>query len=175
MKKKTNSGKLVLGVSRRTWLMSSGIQENKGPDYFVLGDTRRGFWLLLWINAIVTNLSAIGTLVCDLSELSVLPISIAESTSITYLTEAEMDAKKFVDPTSYHEDIMSDQSYEWNKAMIDELDSMKKNGVWDLVELPNGVKPIGCKWVFKTKLDPNGNIERYKRDWLQRVSLRKKE
>ena len=46
--------------------------------------------------------------------------------------------------------------------MIDELESMKKNDVWDLVELPNGAKPVGCKWVFKTKLDPNGNVERYK-------------
>ena len=81
---------------------------------------------------------------------------------VTYLTEAEMDAGKFTDPTSYNEAINSDQSSEWSKAMIEELDSMKKNDVWDLVELPNGVKPVGCKWVFKTKLDPNGNIERYK-------------
>ena len=46
--------------------------------------------------------------------------------------------------------------------MLDELDSMKKNNVWDLVELPDGVKPVGSKWVFKTKLDQNGNIERFK-------------
>jgi hypothetical protein len=46
--------------------------------------------------------------------------------------------------------------------MIDELESMKKNNVWDLVELPNDAKPVGCKWVFKTKLDPKWNVERYK-------------
>ena len=28
--------------------------------------------------------------------------------------------------------------------------------------LPNGAKAIGCKWVFKTKKDSLGNIERYK-------------
>ena len=39
---------------------------------------------------------------------------------------------------------------------------MASNGVWDLVELPNGAKAIGCKWVFKTKKDSLGNIERYK-------------
>ncbi|RVW30282.1 Retrovirus-related Pol polyprotein from transposon TNT 1-94 [Vitis vinifera] len=44
----------------------------------------------------------------------------------------------------------------------DEMSSMKCNDVWDLVELPNGVKTIGCKWVFKTKKDSLGNIERYK-------------
>ncbi|KAK1411312.1 hypothetical protein QVD17_37859 [Tagetes erecta] len=46
--------------------------------------------------------------------------------------------------------------------MIDELDSMKKNEVWDLVELPEGVKPVGCKWNFKIKLDPNGKLNRFK-------------
>ena len=42
------------------------------------------------------------------------------------------------------------------------MKSMKFNDVWDLVELPEGVKPIGCKWIFKTKRDSKGNVERYK-------------
>ena len=46
--------------------------------------------------------------------------------------------------------------------MNDELKSMKYNKVWDLVELPEGSKRVGCKWIFKTKHDLNGNIERYK-------------
>jgi len=33
---------------------------------------------------------------------------------------------------------------------------------WDLVELPNGKKPIGCKWVYKTKFQVDGSIERHK-------------
>ncbi|RDX78204.1 hypothetical protein CR513_41548, partial [Mucuna pruriens] len=45
--------------------------------------------------------------------------------------------------------------------MKDELKSMQDNDVWDLVELLEGVKPIDCKWIFKTKKDPKGNIERY--------------
>ena len=32
----------------------------------------------------------------------------------------------------------------------------------DLVPLPEGVKPIGCKWIFKTKRDSKGDVERYK-------------
>ena len=31
-----------------------------------------------------------------------------------------------------------------------------------LVELPEGCKRVGCKWVFKTKRDSQGNIEHYK-------------
>ena len=46
--------------------------------------------------------------------------------------------------------------------MKDEMSSMASNGVWNLVELPNGVNAIGCKWVFKTKKDSLGNIEIYK-------------
>lgn len=32
--------------------------------------------------------------------------------------------------------------------------------MWDLVVLPNGCRPIGCKWVFKTKHDSKGLVER---------------
>ncbi|RDX83868.1 hypothetical protein CR513_35173, partial [Mucuna pruriens] len=39
---------------------------------------------------------------------------------------------------------------------------MKDNDVWDLIELPEGVKPISCKWIFKTKNNSKGNVERYK-------------
>ena len=39
---------------------------------------------------------------------------------------------------------------------------MASNRVWDLVELLDGIKAIGCKWVFKTKKDSLGNIERHK-------------
>ena len=39
---------------------------------------------------------------------------------------------------------------------------MDKNQVWELVDLPAGCKRVGCKWVFKTKRDSKGNIERYK-------------
>ncbi|KAL0313499.1 UNVERIFIED_CONTAM: Retrovirus-related Pol polyprotein from transposon TNT 1-94 [Sesamum radiatum] len=42
------------------------------------------------------------------------------------------------------------------------MNSIAFNEVWDLVELPDGFKAIGCKWVFKTKKDSLGNIERHK-------------
>ncbi|KAL9241946.1 hypothetical protein vseg_015997 [Gypsophila vaccaria] len=39
---------------------------------------------------------------------------------------------------------------------------MGNNKVWELVELPEDFKTVGSKWVFKTKRDSKGNIERYK-------------
>lgn len=37
-----------------------------------------------------------------------------------------------------------------------------KNGMWELVDLPHGVKPIGLKWVFKLKRNLDGSINKYK-------------
>ena len=46
--------------------------------------------------------------------------------------------------------------------MIEELKSMDYNKFWDLVELPNRQKYIGCKWVIKTKFDIDGLFKRFK-------------
>ena len=42
------------------------------------------------------------------------------------------------------------------------MDSMYTNHVWNLVELPEGVRPIGCKWIFKKKIDMDGIVHTYK-------------
>ena len=39
---------------------------------------------------------------------------------------------------------------------------MHGNQVWDLVSLPEGIVPIGCKWVYKRKRRPDGKVETYK-------------
>jgi hypothetical protein len=46
--------------------------------------------------------------------------------------------------------------------MKEEMESMAKNQVLDLVNLPKGAVAIGCKWVYKTKTDASSNVERYK-------------
>lgn len=40
--------------------------------------------------------------------------------------------------------------------------SLKKNNTWDLIELAPNKRTIGSKWIFKTKLNGNSNIECYK-------------
>ncbi len=50
----------------------------------------------------------------------------------------------------------------WKTALESEYSSLMKNEAWDLVELPQGRKPIGCRWVFKVKHHADGSIERYK-------------
>ena len=42
------------------------------------------------------------------------------------------------------------------------MQSMSDNEVWQLVEPTQGVKTIGCKWVYKIKTDMDGNPQTYK-------------
>ena len=43
-----------------------------------------------------------------------------------------------------------------------EIDSMYTNKLWTLVDPPEGIKPIGCKWIFMKKTDMEGNAITYK-------------
>ena len=81
---------------------------------------------------------------------------------LVYLQESDCIIGADNDPLSFSQAISSTDSNLWMNAMKDEMDSMASNRVWDLVELPNGIKAIGCKWVFKTQKDSYGNIERHK-------------
>jgi len=71
----------------------------------------------------------------------------------TYLSEDLYDVGKVDDPASFKEAITHKNSDKWIEAMQDELKSMSTNQVYELVEIPDGVKPVGCKWVYKTKRD----------------------
>ncbi|KAK8562192.1 hypothetical protein V6N12_049239 [Hibiscus sabdariffa] len=66
------------------------------------------------------------------------------------------------EPKTYQEAVTSTDSGKWLEAMRSEMDSMSENQVWTLVEPPEGIKPIGCKWVFKKKTDMDGNVQTYK-------------
>ena len=42
------------------------------------------------------------------------------------------------------------------------MESMYSNQVWHLVDPPDGVKSIGCKWVYKRKRGVDGKVETFK-------------
>ena len=46
--------------------------------------------------------------------------------------------------------------------MDDEIATIEKNHTWELTNLPKGPKTIGVKWVYKTKLKENGEVDKYK-------------
>lgn len=63
------------------------------------------------------------------------------------------------DPTTYEEAVKEEK---WVEAMKLEIEAIEKNNTWELVKVEAGVKPIGVKWVFKTKLNERGEIDKYK-------------
>nr|KYP34077.1 Retrovirus-related Pol polyprotein from transposon TNT 1-94 [Cajanus cajan] len=54
------------------------------------------------------------------------------------------------------------QDAKWRLAMQQEIYALETNGTWSLETLPDGKKPLGCKWVYKIKHNSDGTIERYK-------------
>ncbi|KAL5844965.1 hypothetical protein ACOSQ4_010923 [Xanthoceras sorbifolium] len=67
-----------------------------------------------------------------------------------------------VDPIHFEDTVKSEK---WRQAMDVEMAAIKRNDTWELTELPEGGKKIGVKWVYKTKFNENGEVDKYKA-WL---------
>ncbi|PNX83210.1 retrovirus-related Pol polyprotein from transposon TNT 1-94, partial [Trifolium pratense] len=50
----------------------------------------------------------------------------------------------------------------WKIAMDQEIESIKNNDTWQLTTLPKGPNAIGVKWIYKTKYNEKGEIEKHK-------------
>ncbi|KAL0313397.1 UNVERIFIED_CONTAM: Retrovirus-related Pol polyprotein from transposon RE2 [Sesamum radiatum] len=66
------------------------------------------------------------------------------------------------DPKTYGEAMSDIDSDKWLEAMKFEMDSVGSNQVWTLVDPPKGVRPVGCKWVYKRKLGADGEVTAFK-------------
>ncbi|CAH2092873.1 unnamed protein product [Euphydryas editha] len=69
---------------------------------------------------------------------------------------------EYVEPSTYEEAVSGPNRSEWLSAMQEEYRSLLENNVWQLVDRPNNVNIIKCKWVYKLKTDSVGNLIRYK-------------
>jgi len=77
------------------------------------------------------------------------------------------------EPISLDEAILSAV---WRITMEDEIKSIEKNQTYEMVNLPRDKVPIEVKWVFKTKLKPDGLVAKYKarlvaKGFMQRKGL----
>ena len=92
-----------------------------------------------------------------------------------YFQEHEYDVYDASDPTTYQKAIHCPQFTYWKEAMDDEMNSMYMNGVWNLVELPHGCKPVGCKWVLRPNVILVGKQRDIKLDLWLKVIVKEKE
>jgi hypothetical protein len=68
----------------------------------------------------------------------------------------------YATPKTIEEAYSSPDADLWKEAIQSEMESIMSNGTWEVVDRPYGCKPVGCQWVFKKKLRPDGTIEKYK-------------
>lgn len=66
------------------------------------------------------------------------------------------------DPLTYGEAMQSKKKKEWKAAMDEEMLALAKNQVWDLVEPPPGARVVKNRWVYRTKVNPDGCVQRYR-------------
>nr|GEZ67036.1 putative retrotransposon Ty1-copia subclass protein [Tanacetum cinerariifolium] len=66
------------------------------------------------------------------------------------------------EPTNYKAALLDPESEKWLNAINVEMQSMKYNEVWILVELPPNGQTVGSKWLFKKTTDMDGNVHIYK-------------
>ena len=65
-------------------------------------------------------------------------------------------------PCNYDKALKDKDADFWQKVMKFEMQSMYSNQVWDLMEPLEGIKPIGCKWIYKKKRGADGKVETFK-------------
>lgn len=63
------------------------------------------------------------------------------------------------DPECYED---AARSKVWQNAMDEEMLAIERNKTWELVELPEGKNVIGLKWVYRTKYNADGEVQKYK-------------
>jgi len=74
-------------------------------------------------------------------------------------TENFMMYTALEDPTCFEDAF---KSLKWREAMKLKIKAIEENETWELTTLPEGAKKIGMKWVYKTKLNEKGEVDKFK-------------
>ncbi|GJY39534.1 retrotransposon protein, putative, ty1-copia subclass [Tanacetum coccineum] len=79
-----------------------------------------------------------------------------------YIDAKEHKLEDLGEPANYKAALLDPESDKWLNAMNVEMQSIKDNEVWELVDLPPDVKTVGHKWLLKKKTDMDGAVHTYK-------------
>ncbi|XRB20588.1 retrovirus-related Pol polyprotein [Pseudoscourfieldia marina] len=83
--------------------------------------------------------------------------------ALDYAFATDVSETPGFEPRTYEEAIHSKDHERWILAIDSELNSHQLYGTWIVIDNDGTVKNlIGCKWVFKIKLNSDGSIARYK-------------
>ncbi|KAL0461228.1 UNVERIFIED_CONTAM: hypothetical protein Slati_0010400 [Sesamum latifolium] len=64
----------------------------------------------------------------------------------------------FQEPQTYNQTTQSD----WINVMKADIQALENNQTWDITHLLHDKKAIGCRWIYKLKLRPDGTVDRHK-------------
>jgi hypothetical protein len=65
-------------------------------------------------------------------------------------------------PTTIEAALTGPEGPHWQAVKEEEIKNVCSMGTWSHAALPQGRSAIPCKWVFKTKLNADGSLDRYK-------------
>lgn len=63
------------------------------------------------------------------------------------------------DPATFENAI---KEAKWRKPMDEEITAIERSDTWELVDIPQGQKTVGVKWLFKIKRKENGEVDKFK-------------
>ncbi|CAL9003035.1 unnamed protein product [Prunus brigantina] len=85
-----------------------------------------------------------------------------DHTPLKYKSIAEVYARCnlcIIEPKTFEEAVKDEAC---QKAMENEIEMIEKNKTWELVDRPTDKPVIGVKWVYKTKLNLDGTVQKNK-------------
>ena len=67
-----------------------------------------------------------------------------------------------MEPKTVYEAKQGDDWDQWHREMKDEVKALVDNETWNLVRPPTDKDVIPGKWLYKVKLGPSGQVDKYK-------------
>ncbi|GJT02189.1 zinc finger, CCHC-type containing protein [Tanacetum coccineum] len=79
------------------------------------------------------------------------PLRFQDESDIAAYAFVAVEEEDTHEPLTYQEAVACEDSSKWKAAMKGEMDSLRKNKTWELVDHSVGQKLVSCKWLFKIK------------------------
>ncbi|GJR39037.1 retrotransposon protein, putative, ty1-copia subclass [Tanacetum coccineum] len=74
----------------------------------------------------------------------------------------EYEVRDLNEPHNYKAELSDPEFKKWLEAMNMEMQSMKDNRVWVLIDLPPNGRTVRSKWLFNKKTNMDGNVHTFK-------------